>query len=156
MITTTNAGGTYPPVFFVWYLALINSKETVMFSHITVGTRDLQLSGAFYDSVLGTIGHERGIERDTFIAYGHKGSTRFFVMHPFDGDNAASGNGWHAAFEAKTCAEVDAFHAKALLAGGTDEGPPGLRPQYHAQYYAAYVRDLDGNKIQAVCHKVNS
>lgn len=124
-----------------------------MFSHITVGTCDLQRAGAFYDSVLGTIGHLRSLERDTFIAYGDRSGPRFFVMNPFDGGDAAAGNGWHAAFEADTRAQVDAFHAAALAAGGTDEGAPGLRPHYHENYYGAYVRDPDGNKIQAVCRK---
>ena len=59
----------------------------------------------------------------------------------------------HAAFVAESRVQVDAFHAAALAAGGTDEGAPGLRPQYHEDYYAAYVRDPDGNKIQAVCQK---
>ena len=58
----------------------------------------------------------------------------------------------HFAFTARSRAEVDAFHAAALAAGGTDNGPPGLRPQYHADYYGAFVRDPDGNNIEAVCH----
>lgn len=124
-----------------------------MFSHVTVGTDDLQRAGAFYDAVLRTIGHARGFESETFISYGERGSPRFFVMKPFDGGDASVGNGWHAAFNANSRAEVDAFHASALAAGGSDEGAPGLRPHYHADYYAAYVRDPDGNKIQAVCRK---
>ena len=72
-------------------------------------------------------------------------------MKPFDGETASTGNGVHAAFVAIRQADVDAFHAAALAAGGTDEGVPGLRPHYHADYYAAYARDPDGNKIQAVC-----
>lgn len=124
-----------------------------MFSHVTVGTDDLQRAGAFYDAVLGAIGHARGFEGDTFISYGDRGGARFFVMKPFDGAAASVGNGSHAAFNAETRAEVDAFHAAALAAGGSNEGAPGLRPHYHADYYGAYVRDLDGNKIQAVCRK---
>ncbi len=58
----------------------------------------------------------------------------------------------HVAFAAKTRAAIDAFYAAALQAGGTDNGPPGLRPHYHANYYAAFVRDPDGNNIEAVCH----
>lgn len=124
-----------------------------MFSHITVGTKDLQRAGAFYDAVLGTIGHSRSLEKETFIAYGDRSGTRFFVMKPFDGGSASVGNGAHAAFNADTRAQVDAFHAAALAAGGRDEGAPGLRPHYHPDYYGAYVRDPDGNKIQAVCKK---
>jgi catechol 2,3-dioxygenase-like lactoylglutathione lyase family enzyme len=124
-----------------------------MFSHVTVGTDDLRRAGAFYDSVLGTIGHTRGFEGETFIAYGDRSGARFFVMNPFDGGNSSVGNGSHAAFNANSRAEVDAFHAAAMAAGGSDEGAPGLRPHYNADYYGAYVRDPDGNKIQAVCKK---
>ncbi|CAN0529706.1 unnamed protein product [Laminaria digitata] len=122
-----------------------------MFSHITVGTNDLQRAGAFYDALLGTLGHKRGLEKETFISYGERPGARFFVMNPYDGEAASVGNGGHAAFVAQSRADVDAFHAAALAAGGADEGAPGLRPHYHENYYAAYVRDLDGNKLQAVC-----
>lgn len=124
-----------------------------MFSHVTVGTNDLQRAGAFYDSVLGAIGHTRSLEKETFIAYGDRSGARFFVMEPFDGAAATVGNGMHVAFDAETRAQVDAFHAAALAASGSDAGAPGLRPHYHADYYGAYVRDPDGNKIQAVCRK---
>jgi catechol 2,3-dioxygenase-like lactoylglutathione lyase family enzyme len=73
-------------------------------------------------------------------------------MSPYNGETATVGNGVHVAFKADNRAAVDAFHAAALAAGGTDEGAPGLRPHYHEHYYGAYVRDPDGNKLQAVCH----
>ncbi len=123
-----------------------------MFSHITVGTNDLQRAGDFYDAVLGALGHARGFERESFISYGDRSGGRFFVMRPFDGKAATVGNGVHAAFSADSRAAVDEFHAAALAAGGTDEGPPGPRPHYNENYYGAYVRDPDGNKLQAVCH----
>jgi len=123
-----------------------------MFSHITVGTNDLQRAGDFYDAVLGALGHARGFERENFISYGDRSGGRFFVMNPFDGNAATVGNGVHAAFTADSCAAVDKFHAAALAGGGTDEGRPGLRPHYNENYYGAYVRDPDGNKLQAVCH----
>ena len=66
--------------------------------------------------------------------------------------NATAGNGSTVAFDAPSRAAVDAFHAAALEGGGTDEGAPGLRLLYHPNYYGAYVRDLDGNKLCAVCH----
>ena len=124
-----------------------------MFGHVTVGSNDLQRSGIFYDAVLATLGHSRGLERDGFISYGDGSGSRFFVMRPFDGKPASVGNGTHVAFIARSRAAVDAFHAAALAAGGTDEGTPGDRPHYHATYYGAYVRDPDGNKLQAVCHR---
>lgn len=76
----------------------------------------------------------------------------FWILRPYDKKAASAGNGVTVAFETKSRAAVDAFHAAAMAAGATDEGPPGLRLHYHPDYYAAYVRDLDGNKICAVCH----
>ena len=124
-----------------------------MFGHITLGTNDLERAGGFYDAVLDTLGHVRGLVGETFISYGDRSGSRLFVVTPFDGNPATVGNGVHVAFKAENRAQVDAFHAAALAAGGTDEGPPGPRPQYHEHYYGAYVRDLDGNKLQAVCHR---
>jgi catechol 2,3-dioxygenase-like lactoylglutathione lyase family enzyme len=125
-----------------------------MYSHVTVGTADLQKAGAFYDQVLATLGIERFYAKGSFVGYRVPGGGRshFFVTLPFDGKPASVGNGTHVAFMAANRPAVDAFHARALALGGQDEGAPGLRPHYHANYYAAYVRDLDGNKLQAVCH----
>jgi len=85
-------------------------------------------------------------------AYGDLTGPKIFIGPTFDGYPASNGNGSHIAFLAKDRETVDAFYAAALEHGGTDEGAPGLRPQYHAHYYGAYVRDPDGNKLQAVCH----
>ena len=75
------------------------------------------------------------------------------MVRPYDKKDATPGNGVTVAFEAPTREAVDAFHAAALAAGATDEGPPGIREHYHPSYYGAYVRDLDGNKLCVVCHK---
>ena len=77
----------------------------------------------------------------------------FWVLRPHDKKDATPGNGAMVAFEAATRAAVDAFHAAALAGGGSDEGPPGLRTHYHPDYYGAYVRDPEGNKLCAVCHR---
>ena len=124
-----------------------------MFSHVTVGTNDLAKAGAFYDAVFAVLGMSRGLEGETFVSYGERSGGRFFVMLPFNGEPATVGNGVHAAFRAADRVSVDAFHAAALANGGSDEGAPGLRPHYHADYYGAYVRDPDGNKLQAVYHE---
>lgn len=123
-----------------------------MFSHITVGASDLERSKDFYDRVLAALDISCCLELEGVLGYGELTGTTFFVVHPFDGQPAHRGNGWHAAFAAASRDQVDAFHLTAMENGGSDEGAPGLRPHYHPNYYAAYVRDPDGNKIQAVCH----
>lgn len=123
-----------------------------MFSHVTVGVSDLTTSKAFYDAVLTTLNIGASMELESAVAYGEPGGPMFFIVLPFDEQPPHHGNGWHAAFVAQDRTAVDAFHKSALQHGGTNEGTPGLRPHYHPNYYAAYVRDPDGNKIQAVCH----
>ena len=76
----------------------------------------------------------------------------FSIETPTNGRPAGPGNGVHIAFRARTRDEVDAFHAAALAAGGRSDGAPGLRPQYGPHYYGAFVFDVEGNKVEAVCH----
>ncbi len=75
-----------------------------------------------------------------------------YIYQPHDGRPATWGNGTHLAFLAESPSEVDAFYSEAMANGGIDEGPPGVRERYSKNYYAAYVRDPDGNKLQAVCY----
>jgi catechol 2,3-dioxygenase-like lactoylglutathione lyase family enzyme len=124
-----------------------------MFSHITLGTDDLERARRFYEPVMATLVIEQPFTLPGMLVFGDLTGEKLFIMKPFDGKAASQGNGQHAAFLAPSRPAVDAFHAAALANGGTDEGPPGLRPHYHAQYYGAYVRDPDGNKLQAVCHR---
>ncbi len=124
-----------------------------MYSHTTVGTNDPARSKSFYDAAMAALGHRCFYSEDGYSGYGEQERDQFWVMPPYDGRPAAAGNGVHIAFIAPSRAHVDAFHAAALANGGSDEGPPGLRPRYHDSYYGAYVRDPDGNKLQAVCHK---
>ena len=125
----------------------------VIYSHVTIGSNDIARAKAFYDPVLATLGIERFFERDTALGYGELRGTRLWIMTPFDGNAASVGNGTHVAFLAESRAAVRAFHAAALANGGSDEGAPGPREHYHRNYYGAYVRDLDGNKLQACCHR---
>jgi catechol 2,3-dioxygenase-like lactoylglutathione lyase family enzyme len=126
-----------------------------MFSHVTVGSDDIARAKAFYEAVMTPLGYARVIDHDDYFAYGETAASpaSFWVLPPFDGRPAERGNGWHCAFLAPSRAAVDAFHAAALTAGGSDEGAPGLRPDYSETYYGAYVRDPDGNKLQAVCYR---
>ena len=124
-----------------------------MYSHTTVGTNDFARSQAFYDKVMATLGHKQLFAVDGAAAWGQDMTgPKLFLLYPFDKGQAVPGNGMHIAFLAPSRASVDAFHAAALEMGGTSEGEPGLRPHYHPNYYGAYVRDPDGNKLQAVCH----
>ncbi len=123
-----------------------------MFSHVTIGSADPNTASEFYDAVLGTLGITQLFSFDGAVAYGDITGPKTFILKPFDGGAHVPGNGGHVAYLANTRAEVDAFHATALRLGGSDEGAPGLRPHYHPNYYGAYVRDPEGNKLQAVCH----
>jgi catechol 2,3-dioxygenase-like lactoylglutathione lyase family enzyme len=124
-----------------------------VFSHVTFGSNDLARSRRFYDAVMNVLGHKLLFETPQVFCYGEATGPKLFILPPFDGKEARPGNGAHAAFKVESRATVDAFHAAALANGGSDEGKPGLRPHYHPNYYGAYVRDPDGNKIQAVCHR---
>ncbi len=127
-----------------------------MYSHVTVGTNDIERAMRFYDAVLAPLGLERHKTYRIALGYAPKGfsgiNAPFWILRPYNRKEASAGNGPMAAFAAQTRAAVDAFHAAALANGGTDEGPPGLRTHYHPNYYGAYVRDPDGNKLCAVCH----
>ena len=130
-------------------------ERSTMFSHITLGTNDLVRAAVFYDTVLATLGMERryNAPEHGLVGYGEQGGKpQVFICTPFDGEKATHGNGTHIALLAPSRDAVDCFHVAALAAGGSDEGAPGLRPQYHEHYYGAYVRDPDGNKLQACCH----
>ncbi len=135
----------------------MTTRPNGCFSHVTLGSNDLKRSVGFYDAVLSPLGLTLlfPYEGEAY-GYGRKGidtqGAPVWILKPFDGRGAAPGNGMHIAFIAPNRHAVDLFYANALKHGGKDEGKPGLRPQYHAHYYAAYVRDPDGNKLQAVCH----
>jgi catechol 2,3-dioxygenase-like lactoylglutathione lyase family enzyme len=120
-----------------------------MLSHVSLGTSDAARAAAFYDPVLAVLGIRRLGERDGSLDYGT--STMFFSLEkPTDGRPASVGNGVHIAFMAEGRAMVDEFYRTALANGGSDAGAPGLRPEYDAHYYGAFVRDPDGNKLEAV------
>lgn len=127
-----------------------------MIGYVTIGARDLAEGSAFYDDVLGTIGYKRFAEFGTFIGYSLDGTSNgqtIWVCKPFNGQDAKAGNGIMVAFNAAERAQVHAFHEAAMKRGGSDEGPPGPRPDYGPDWYAAYLRDPTGNKLAIVCHK---
>ncbi len=120
-----------------------------MIHHVSLGTVNLKRARAFYDPVMRELGLRRTFDVDDAIGYG-AGITTFSLNIPANGERAYFGNGTHVAFEVERRAAVDAFYRAAISNGGTGDGEPGLRPEYDAHYYAAFVRDPDGNKIEAL------
>ena len=123
--------------------------EMAALSHVSLGTNDYPKAKAFYDAVLATVQIRCVMDYELGAGYGRK-FPEFWIQQPYDGGKATSGNGVHVCFTAQTIEEVQAFHATALRMGGQDDGPPGFRPEYSEMYYGAFVRDLDGNKIEAM------
>ena len=137
-----------------------------MLTYVYFGTNDLGRATMFYDAVLAPLGMERCVTNDadwdrTSVGWGiyEEDGLRelaFWVGTPFDGQTATTGNGSMVAFSARSWKDVDDFHAAALANGGTCEGAPGLRLHYSPDFYAAYVRDPDGNKLAAVSRGVQA
>ena len=127
-----------------------------MFSHIFVGVTDFERAYAFYAALMAVLGNEpRFCDRSrSWAGWQSAPEPRplFLIGAPYDGMAHERGNGQMVAFAASRQEIVDAAHAVALANGGTTEGAPGLRPQYHEHYYGAYFRDPDGNKLCVVCH----
>ena len=120
-----------------------------MIGYVTLGTNQLEKAVKFYEALFGSIGAGRQMEGDTFVAFSTgPNAPAVSVIKPFNQEPATAGNGTMVAIAMDAPEKVDSFHAKALELGGTDEGPPGLR---FGNFYAAYFRDLDGNKLNAFC-----
>ncbi len=121
-----------------------------MIGYLSVGTNDLPKAAAFYDELLALVGAKRVMNRERFIYWGTKpGAAGFMVIQPFDGNPATVGNGVMVALAVNSTDLVKAIYEKALALGGTCEGGPG--PRGDSGFYAAYFRDLDGNKLNAFC-----
>jgi len=127
----------------------MSETPCALLSHVSIGTNDFDRAVAFYDRVMPALGCQRIMEHPGGVAYGRRWP-EFWVQTPIDGRTAVAGNGSHVGFLARSKAEVDAFHATALAAGAADDGAPGPRAEYGAPYYGGFVRDLDGNKIEAM------
>jgi catechol 2,3-dioxygenase-like lactoylglutathione lyase family enzyme len=123
--------------------------------HVSLPVADLGRAAAFYDAVLATIRLRRRKERPGAIGYGPptRAAPVFWILARKRAGAARAGVGLHVSFAAPDRASVDAFHGTALRAGGRDAGKPGLRPQYTRPFYGAFVVDLDGFKIEAVCRR---
>ncbi len=125
-----------------------------MFSHVTIGSNDLAKAKPFYDALLNPLDLVRQMDFPTAAGYGATGGRpQLWVLSPLDKAPATVGNGVTIGLEAASRAAVDAAHKAGLAAGGKDEGAPGIRAHYHPNYYGAYLRDPDGNKVCIVCHR---
>jgi catechol 2,3-dioxygenase-like lactoylglutathione lyase family enzyme len=121
-----------------------------VFDHVGLNVSDYEVSKRFYEQTLASLGYSIRIELAEWktAGFGAEGVASDFWI----GAREPRGTGIHVAFQAPDHATVDAFHAAGLAAGGTDNGPPGIREEYHPTYYGAYILDPDGNNIEAVCH----
>lgn len=126
----------------------MNTENPSIISHISIGTNNFDRAVVFYDRVLSTLGCKQIMKHPGAVAYG-KEFPEFWVQTPFNGEPATIGNGSHIGFIANTKEAVHAFHEAALNEGGTDDGAPGPRPDYGDAYYGCFIRDIDGNKIEA-------
>jgi len=116
-----------------------------MIGYVTLGTNDMKKAVTFYDALLAVIGAGRFMEEETFVAWAvAPNQPALSVTRPYDGKAATVGNGMMIALTVDSTDKVDAVYAKAMELGGSDEGPPGARMD---GFYAAYFRDLDGNKL---------
>jgi catechol 2,3-dioxygenase-like lactoylglutathione lyase family enzyme len=123
-----------------------------MISHVSVGVREIAKAGKFYDTALAPLGYKRLFDSAEALGFG-AGSPELWVMRvdrPVPADEAS---GLHLCFDAPTRAGVDQFHAAAVKAGGKDNGKPGVRKDYGDNYYAAFVIDPDGYRLEAYCGK---
>jgi catechol 2,3-dioxygenase-like lactoylglutathione lyase family enzyme len=125
--------------------------------HVSVGVTNMRRSKAFYDAALAPLGMtpvypvEIGGQL-VGVGYGQANKPSFWIQLPINGKAASMGNGVHIAFHAEKRTDVDGFFLAALEQGGVEDGRPGLRTEYHPTYYGAFVRDPDGNKIEACSH----
>jgi catechol 2,3-dioxygenase-like lactoylglutathione lyase family enzyme len=120
-----------------------------MIDHVSVPVRDLAAATLFYELLLGALGMSKLEARPATVGFGKK-YPEFWINLRIDMMLTSPGHGAHVCFRARSTELVDAFHAAALNAGGESDGEPGYRPQHGDGYYAAFIRDTDGNRIEAV------
>ena len=119
-----------------------------MLDHVTLNVRDVEALKPFYAETLRPLGYELMLDFVEGAGFGAEGKPDFFLAERGEPSSPV-----HVAFRSPNRSTVDEFHAAAIAAGGTDNGPPGIRRVYHEYYYGAYVLDLEGNNIEAVTHE---
>ena len=126
-----------------------------LLDHASISVRDMDAARRFYDAVMAALGCEKVYDRPGALGYGVRCSAtepEHTFLAVYLSPEANTDDKRHWCFKAQSRVQVDVFHEAALTNGGECDGPPGLRPHYHASYYAAFVRDPQGNRIEAVCH----
>ena len=121
-----------------------------MFNHVSIGVRDIPRTKRFYDAALGALGYKCLSEGASSLGYG-RDSVAFWISAADKPVAADAKSGLHFCFDAPTRKAVDAFHAAAVKTGGKDNGRPGVRADYDPGYYAGFVVDPDGYRIEAYC-----
>lgn len=121
-----------------------------MLGHLSFGVHDLGRSAAFYDAILAPLGFTRVWTSDKAVGFGPPGGGDKLALFARPGEVIVPGPGFHLAFDAPSREAVDLFHRAAISKGAADEGKPGVRLHYSSTYYAAFVRDPDGYKLEAV------
>lgn len=122
-----------------------------MIDHISIGVADVGRSARFYDSALGALGLARASDGAASVGYGKHGAVSFWILAAKRPIAPDPDSGLHICFVAASRADVDAFHEAAIGSGGGDNGKPGVRAEYSPGYYAAFVTDPDGYRIEAYC-----
>ncbi len=126
-----------------------------MLDHVSIAVADLKRAAVFYDAVMAALGVEKVGSDDAWIGYGRRcdaSRPHLTYLAIQKGTLPAGDRARHWCFKAPSRAAVEDFHRAGLAQGGQDDGRPGLRPEYHPHYYAAFLQDPEGNRIEAVCH----
>jgi catechol 2,3-dioxygenase-like lactoylglutathione lyase family enzyme len=121
-----------------------------MIHHLSLPVTDIKRSAAFYEAALSKLGYQRTLDVSWVVGWGSIGNGDIFSIRHCPDDQIMSGSGFHLAFIGRSHEAIDAFHKAALANGGTDNGGSGLCPEYGADYYAAFVFDPDGYRMEAV------
>jgi catechol 2,3-dioxygenase-like lactoylglutathione lyase family enzyme len=130
-----------------------------LLDHVSIGVPDLGAARPFYDAIMGALGAVKVYDRPDALGYGERcddAHTQSSYLSIYLDASPIEPSKRHWCFKAATRAQVDAFHAAGLAAGGYSDGAPGLRAHYHAGYYAAFLVDPAGNRVEAVCHSASA
>lgn len=139
-------------IIVIAIINVVTNKESKMFNHVFLNVSDFNKSAKFYEASLTVMGLEVNLKTDEVMIFGSSAQKYLFFINQAKSEPTRN---MHLAFNAKTNDDVVMFYEAALANGGTSHGKPGLRTEHDVNYYAAYVKDPDGNNIEAVCNKKN-